>query len=95
MSDTAAPPAPISRSGGGSVVRIGRMDPDVANLSSVVVSVANSTIFDDQLALSPAWNLLELISIGCVLVIIILSCVIGNLFVIMAILFERDLRRPQ
>lgn len=72
------------------------MDPDVGNLSSVVVSVANSTtIFDDQLALSPAWNLLELISIGCVLVIIILSCVIGNLFVIMAILFERDLRRPQ
>uniref|UniRef100_A0A914UYT0 G-protein coupled receptors family 1 profile domain-containing protein n=1 Tax=Plectus sambesii TaxID=2011161 RepID=A0A914UYT0_9BILA len=67
------------------------MDPDVGNLSSVAV---NSSL-DDQLADSRPWNLLELISIGSVLVTIILSCVIGNLFVIMAILFERDLRRPQ
>uniref|UniRef100_A0A0N5AJK9 G_PROTEIN_RECEP_F1_2 domain-containing protein n=1 Tax=Syphacia muris TaxID=451379 RepID=A0A0N5AJK9_9BILA len=37
-----------------------------------------------------------MVAIGTILVIIILACIIGNLFVILAILIERDLRcRPQ
>lgn len=41
-------------------------------------------------------GLWESIAIGSVLLILILCCVIGNFFVIMAILLERDLRsRPQ
>ncbi|CAJ0942140.1 unnamed protein product, partial [Mesorhabditis belari] len=40
--------------------------------------------------------LLELVSISAILIVLILACVIGNLFVILAIVFERDLRgRPQ
>lgn len=67
------------------------MDGEVGNLSSLAAAAVNNSTGGD----SQPWNLLELLSIGAVLVTLILSCVIGNLFVIMAILFERDLRRPQ
>jgi 5-hydroxytryptamine receptor 1 len=40
----------------------------------------------------PLW---QSIAIGSVLLTLILCCVVGNFFVIMAILLERDLRRPQ
>jgi 5-hydroxytryptamine receptor 1 len=44
----------------------------------------------------PPWHLVELVSIAMVLITLILTCIIGNLFVILAIVLERDLRsRPQ
>lgn len=51
-----------------------------------------SGVIDDPNGLS----LWQSIAIGSVLLILILCCVVGNFFVIMAILLERDLRsRPQ
>jgi hypothetical protein len=56
----------------------------------------------DQLSISAVidepnpLSLWQSIAIGTVLMILILCCVVGNFFVIMAILLERDLRsRPQ
>lgn len=38
----------------------------------------------------------QMVAVGTILVIIILACIIGNVFVILAIIVERDLRcRPQ
>lgn len=44
---------------------------------------------------SEALTLIEAAMIGPVLALVVLVTVIGNLFVIFAILLERDLRRPQ
>uniref|UniRef100_A0A0M3HYY4 G_PROTEIN_RECEP_F1_2 domain-containing protein n=1 Tax=Ascaris lumbricoides TaxID=6252 RepID=A0A0M3HYY4_ASCLU len=52
--------------------------------------------FTDAEILHDEKNFIQMIPIGVVLCILILACVIGNFFVIVAILIERDLRsRPQ
>uniref|UniRef100_A0A1I7XSD2 G_PROTEIN_RECEP_F1_2 domain-containing protein n=1 Tax=Heterorhabditis bacteriophora TaxID=37862 RepID=A0A1I7XSD2_HETBA len=63
------------------------------NVSSATVSwlmTASAT------SSSPQRPLLETVTIAAVLVLLILACVIGNVFVILAIVWDRDLRgRPQ
>uniref|UniRef100_A0A1I7SSV4 G_PROTEIN_RECEP_F1_2 domain-containing protein n=1 Tax=Bursaphelenchus xylophilus TaxID=6326 RepID=A0A1I7SSV4_BURXY len=59
-------------------------------------AVATSQPTDAALAPDEGFGLWESIGIGSILLILILFCVVGNFFVIMAILLERDLRsRPQ
>ncbi len=42
------------------------------------------------------WNVVELVLITVVLTLLIVACVVGNCFVLSAIILERDLRsRPQ
>ncbi|KAI6214728.1 G-PROTEIN-RECEP-F1-2 domain-containing protein [Aphelenchoides besseyi] len=70
----------------------GRGGGGVASRAGIAAHLS-STIVADEVSPLGLW---QSIGIGTVLMILILVCVVGNLFVIMAILLERDLRsRPQ
>ncbi|VDM93735.1 unnamed protein product [Onchocerca ochengi] len=73
----------------------GNSVPEEALSPSTLTVVVNMTILNLTTAVDTA-DVMKMAIIGALLAILIIACIIGNLFVIIAILIERDLKkRPQ